>query len=297
MKHLIWLGLALGLGCAGGEFTTDDEPSSDEGIDQQPLSTKFSATRTFGVGGGPLRPSCTVANGGGLKPGGLLYENCYLPGTKSITYRVSGTDPFECPGAGCSTPWNKSWKGELATAIWRTDLAIDAAVPGNGWAATQVALAPSTVLVTTGTCSGDADTSTNIGTFVCTSFPAGTSVTESLAGGPYKRWDTGAQITVDLAKIDRRAMLDIPCSGSGQASYHQLLEHGMTAAWWQIMGGGTRKDSGKWNDSNVDIPQNVGQGNGCLNSDNLSAGDVCRVANYSSSSPTTFSQASGSCAD
>lgn len=253
---------------------------------EQGLGTKFSSTYTHGVSLNAKRSACTVANGGGVN--GITYYHCMLPGTTSITYQVTGTDPYVCPGPLCDAQNNLSYKSETQTARSRVNAILDQSVSSNPWTFTQVTVQPATVTITSGDCSGDPMTSDNIQTFVCTSFGSTSTVTESLTG-IYKRWNTGMVIKVDIAAIEQRT--------NNNADFHQLLEHGMHAAWFQVVGIGTRDEQpAYWNDGRVFIP-NPGYHLGDFDTHNMAAGDACRAANYSSASQSTFAALSGSCAN
>lgn len=299
LQWLMWtvvvaLGVALvGLmqGC-GGDMSEGDAAHEQLGEAEQGLSAKFSPTFTMGVGSGNLRGACTVAAG----PGPAL--KCRLPITKAIKYKFIGADPFLCPQPGCSNP--KSWIEEMH--IVKQDLGA-LGLPG-GWTFAEVSGPTiSTVAITHGTCSGDAATSNNIQTFVCSTWTGvDTAVTESFPGS-YFRWSDNMLITVDTAKITTRAATAIPgCNVSSQQerdiNYHQILEHGMYAAVFQAMGGGTNDlehgSTPKWN---VSFMQATDTGQGCYDMHQLAAGDLCRVNSYNNGSTGSFTQASGSCAD
>lgn len=266
----------------------------EHGSLEQELGTKFSSVYTHGVSKNPKREACTVANGGGVS--GITYHHCMLPGTAAITYQMTGADPYEEPAPSYNL---KSWKFKAAESVSRLNALLDEVVPSNGWSFTQITVQPATVTIMPGTCSGDALTSENIQTFVCTTFPAGSTVTESLAG-IYKKWTGGMIIKVDLPKIEARAAADVGCNqcASFRVNMSQLLEHGLFAAVAQAVGSGTiDRSQDYWNDPTVTQVGNLGQGQGYFNSHDWADGDACRAGHYSVASPTTFAALSGSCAN
>jgi hypothetical protein len=286
------IALAFLVGCAGAvDQDLIDDNDVEIGQTELGLSAKFSPTWSFGVSDDTYRHACSVANGGG--PHGLVYYKCRIPLTKAITFNFIGSDPFQCPGSGCSNA--KSWKEE--TYLARQDLL--AIFSGSGFTMAETALQPATLTITTGTCPGDAMTSDNIQTYVCTSW-GGTdsSLSESLTG-TYYGWSTGMVIKVDTAKIQTRSTIgsDASCA-TAAVNYHQLLEHGMYAAVAQAMGLGTINRSGlsqvPWNEDHVATDDD---GQGCFDMHQIVVGDACRVKSYVSTSQTSFSQTTGSCTD
>lgn len=273
------LAAALLCACAGG--VDDFEGQQELGTLEEGISAKFSSTKSYGVSSNPTRSACTraAAGGSGFK--------CRLPQTTNLKYRLVGSDPMY----GVNN--RKSWKAHSYRGInevWGLINNGSATVP---FALTEVAENDTTAHIKfqAGTCSGDAVNSTNIQTYVCTSWANDTQLTESLPGS-YYRANGEMTVTFDLAKIDTRSLVAGFCGAGqdalGETSWNQIAEHGAHAAGAQVFGLGTNNNNDYWNDSLVVTGSPNGQG--CYDMHTISAGDLCRARSYSGANSTLFEQ-------
>lgn len=268
--------------CASGVDDFEDE--QEFATLKEGISAKFSATRSYGVSSNARRTACTrtAAGGSGFK--------CRLPPTTAIRYKIDSNAPVPFPLS------EKDWRSEARRGIQ------DALLVNGGanipFTATEVTDNSHNVFVTTGTCSGDAYTSDNIQTLVCSSWVSDTQVTESLPGN-YHRWAGVVTMKFDLAKIQIRAnkpWVDEPgCDSDEDAvpdeNYHQLLEHGAHAVGGQIIGLGTRDDEFEsWLTYVVVSSHRNGQG--CYDTHAYTTADLCRGKSFAIGNNSIFEQGS-----
>lgn len=291
MKKLRLILIALLLAACGDpgadDMFNDDEDSEELGSVEQGLATKFSSTYSHGLTDGSSRSKCTIALGAGSG------QACILPGRGTVRFKLTGSDPHDGDGGAASMSWKY-----MARRAFTSDIKGAAINNGYGWpfgTAVEEDTANTWVEVTNGTCPGSV-TSNNVYDFGCATWVGATTVTENLTG-TYKKCGAGCtvKLTIDVAKIDERVRWQ-PYSGFDQ-DFHEALEHVVNNLTPAVYGSGTYM-------GDVFFPQSqlrtwssryMRNSNTGYDVSTYSAGEGCRMGNWSSQGPDSFSALTGSC--
>ncbi len=296
-RFLGWVFAALALACGsvdnGDLFEPYEESDagSELGTAEQGLSSRFSPTYTYGwevAGFAQAR----------LTPGP---NPAILPGTTTIKFKIDAATEYPA----CNNALDRSWVYQVRRAMG--DVEWHTKAQGYTWPfiVTETTGSDATVIFKAGACPG-ADTSNNMGAFICPAMaPGAVTVTESQFG-TYKRYDGVLTVFIDQDDIWRRSRpgvfpLGVNCT-AGNEAHHELTEHAAHLAALYPFGSGmypvaTPYDNGYPSWSTPVVEPYTSSGSSPFSAGGYPDGQLCRIGSWLGAINTNFIPRSGACND